>query len=90
MKVWDCPVMDSKLKKNIHHGESSGEGSYTGSISDEELLAWDDTRDTEEDAHKVKSVNRPGSCQDRNSLVEPSCRLIWIRCEMHLQEASWP
>jgi hypothetical protein len=33
---------------------SSGEGSYTSSISDEELLAWDDTKDKEEDAHKVE------------------------------------
>ena len=33
---------------------SSRDGSYTGSISDEELLAWYDTKDTEEEVHKVE------------------------------------
>ena len=33
---------------------SSRDGSYTDSISDEQLLARDDTKDTEEEAHEVE------------------------------------
>jgi hypothetical protein len=45
--------MDSKFTKKSTMA-SSRDGSYTGSISDEELLAWDDSKDTEEEAHKVE------------------------------------
>jgi hypothetical protein len=46
--------MDSKFTKKESTMASSHDGSYTGSISGEELLARDDTKDTEDEAHKVE------------------------------------
>jgi hypothetical protein len=54
MTVRDCSVTDSKFTKKESTMASSRDGSYTGSISDEELLARYDTKDTEEEVHEVE------------------------------------